>query len=97
MPSRYYDLNIADEPHPRSLQFGGTPLFEAAEKNSSAVAELLIRSGADVNAKNQVSIDLISMYDTFYNRILYDSSGLMIVDYSYLCTIVSSNSTACGS
>ena len=31
-----------------------TPLHVAAEKNSADVAELLVRSGADVNARNEV-------------------------------------------
>ena len=33
--------------------------------SSKAVAKLLIRSGADVNAKDKVSVTLILVYDTF--------------------------------
>ena len=37
-----------------ALQNGGTALHMAAEKDCSDVAELLVRSGADVNAKANV-------------------------------------------
>ena len=41
-------------------QFGFTALHKAAEKNSFDVAKLLIRSGADVNVKdNGVSTTLV--------------------------------------
>ena len=39
-----------------ALQNGGTPLHYAAVGNSTAVVELLIRSGADVNARDLVNI-----------------------------------------
>ena len=42
------------------LQKVFTPLHMAAARNSFDVAELLIRSGADVNAKGYVSIVHIS-------------------------------------
>ena len=44
-----------------ALQGGKTPLHKTAEKNSLAVAELLIRSGADVNSKDEVNDALILM------------------------------------
>ena len=40
------------------LQCGRTALHFAAEKNSLAIVELLIRSGADLNAKDEVSTAL---------------------------------------
>ena len=39
-----------------ALQYGYTPLHRAAGRNSLAVAELLIRSGADVHARDEVSL-----------------------------------------
>ena len=41
------------------LQCGETPLHVAAEYNCNTVAELLIRSGADVDAKDEVGTSLI--------------------------------------
>ena len=38
----------------QALQFGGTPLHFAEFKNNIAVAGLLLRSGAVVNAKDKV-------------------------------------------
>ena len=37
-------------------QDGGTPLHEAAYSNRCEVAEILITAGANVNAKNKVTI-----------------------------------------
>ena len=48
----------------RVLQGGGTPLHWAVEEDSSALVELLIRSGADVNAKDKVSTIHIRIFDT---------------------------------
>lgn len=52
------------------LQFESTPLNGAAWKNSVGVAELLTRSGADVNAKNHVSPLFILIYVIHYITIL---------------------------
>lgn len=48
----FYDMRWSD--HNNSSQGGRTPLHEAAWFNSRDVAELLIRSGAYVNAKDEV-------------------------------------------
>lgn len=42
-------------------QIGRTPLYLAAACNSAAVAELLIRSGADIDITDRVSRALIPM------------------------------------
>ena len=55
------------------LQDGGTPLHVALLKSSFDVAELLIRSGADVNAKDQVSPTPIHLmyHSTMLTNLIY--------------------------
>ena len=54
------DLIIFDESHGLVVsQYGRTPLHVAAENNSFDVAELLIRYGANVNARDKVSTVII--------------------------------------
>ena len=43
----------ADEGH--VLQFGSTALMVSAQNGHACVAEALLKNGADVNAKNNVS------------------------------------------
>ena len=50
----------------------------AVTRNNTAVAQLLIRSGADVNAKERVII-LIVMFDVLYNHLHYDDGWYTIV------------------
>ena len=45
------------------LQYGKTPLHVAAWENHKDFAELLVINGADVNAKDNVSIDIIVVSD----------------------------------
>ena len=47
------------------LQCGRTALHFAAEKNSLAIVELLIRSGADLNAKDEVRNAFIEYPNSF--------------------------------
>ena len=47
-----------------AFQDGATPLHETATDDSPNHAGLLIRSGADLNAKDKVSSAIISMNDT---------------------------------
>ena len=56
------------------LQRGRTALHFAAEKNSLAIVELLIRSGADVNAKDEVSHH--ALYFTTVRMITVEGSCL---------------------
>ena len=58
------------------LQRGRTALHFAAEKNSLAIVELLIRSGADVNAKDEVSHH--ALYFTTVRMITVESSILKL-------------------
>ena len=47
---------------PPHVQYGDTPLHLAAKNGNTATAELLVKSGADVNSKNNVSTDCISVW-----------------------------------
>ena len=67
------------------IQVELTPLHKAAAKNSSDVAELLIRSGADVNATGCVSTVLklisdISLY-RHYDYYLTLSNKAIVLEY----------------
>lgn len=60
---------------PYVLQGGLTPLHSAAHRNSTDVAEQLIKSGADVNAKDKVSTTIL-IYITItvcHEQDFYDS------------------------
>ena len=48
-----------------------TPLHKAAERNSKDVAEILIRSGADVNARDKVNTALAAVSDICISHLLY--------------------------